>query len=254
MKWKVFCAGTPYLAEKPEQGLEILGKEKMGNEVAFTRRVYMTPARAKKFGEIAESCGVPLSVHAPYFVNLANPEKLKASEKRILDSCKCGEKMNAQCVVVHAGYYMGDERGAFERIKKSLKSLVKKTSCPIGIEIMGKVKSFGTIDECLDLSEINGVIPVMDFAHWYARQQGKIDYENVLKKFKDFKHLHTHFSGIRYGPSGERNHLPLDTKKPDFKPLAKLIVKKKLNINIVCECPCPFDDAVKMRDILGKLK
>jgi len=103
------------------------------------------------------------------------------------------------------------------------------------------------------LSEISGVVPVMDFAHWYARHQGKIDYSEVLDKFKKFKHLHTHFSCITYGPFGERNHLPLSEKKPDFAPLAKEIIKRKLDINLVCECPNPFDDAKKMRDILRRM-
>ena len=37
MKWKVFSAGTPDgRVKSPEEGLELIAKEKLGNEVAFT--------------------------------------------------------------------------------------------------------------------------------------------------------------------------------------------------------------------------
>ena len=48
----------------------------------------------------------------------------------------------------------------------------------------------------------------MDFAHIYARNQGKINYDDVSKKIKDIKNLTAHFSGINYGLKGEKNHIP----------------------------------------------
>ena len=45
----------------------------------------------------------------------------EVSKKRILSACERGEKMNAKCVVIHAGYYQGDVEGSYKRIEKALK-------------------------------------------------------------------------------------------------------------------------------------
>ena len=56
-------------------------------EVEFTYGVWMSNAEAKKVGDIAKKLGIKLSVHGPYYVNLASKErvKLQASKKRILN-------------------------------------------------------------------------------------------------------------------------------------------------------------------------
>ena len=48
-------------------------------------------------------------------------------------------------------------------------------------------------------------------------------------------------------------HRPID-HAPDFKPLAKEILKRKLNITIISESPLIEKDAIKMKNILQKLK
>jgi deoxyribonuclease-4 len=58
-------------------------------EVEFTYGVRMGLKTAKEVGALAGEKGILLSVHAPYYINLATEEKekLAASKKRILDSC-----------------------------------------------------------------------------------------------------------------------------------------------------------------------
>ena len=58
-------------------------------EVEFTYGVRMKTEDAAKAGELAAELGIMLSVHAPYYINLATYEddKLVASRQRILDSC-----------------------------------------------------------------------------------------------------------------------------------------------------------------------
>ncbi len=57
-------------------------------EIEFVRGVKMSLALAKQLGETAKSSDIELSIHAPYFINLASAEKEKiaASKVRILDS------------------------------------------------------------------------------------------------------------------------------------------------------------------------
>ena len=235
-----------------EEALRWLSRHGLHDEVQFNRQVYMSPQEAKEIGELAESLKpkVKLSVHAPYYINLANPEKVAASKKRILDSADRAERMNADIVVFHPGFYGDDKKKAFERVLKACKEMAKKTPVPLGLETMGRQKQFGTIEECVQIArEVKGCVPVVDFAHVYARQNGQIDYADVFERLKSLKlkHYHTHFVCVAYGPPGnERHHLPLSAKEPDFKPLAQLIKKKNFDTSIVCESPLLEIDALKM--------
>jgi len=45
----------------------------------------------------------------------------------------------------------------------------------------------------------------VDFAHLYAREQGRVDWTRLLTGLP--KRLHAHFSGIAFGPKGEKRPL-----------------------------------------------
>jgi len=64
-------------------------------EVQFVRGVRMNVERAREVRDVANSLGIELSVHAPYYINLASDEKIKQeqSKKRILDSCERGHHL-----------------------------------------------------------------------------------------------------------------------------------------------------------------
>ena len=89
----------------------------------------------------------------------------------------------------------------------------------------------------------------VDFAHLYAREQGKIDYAKILQKLP--KKFHAHFSGIEYGPKGERKHLK--TTKKFFKPLAEALIKTKRDVTLICESPQPHKDAAMMKRVVTAL-
>ena len=76
-------------------------------EVEFTHGVNMKNELAREVSQVREETGIKLSVHAPYFINLASqdPEKIKASKQRILQSCERAHYMGASPVVFHPGYY-----------------------------------------------------------------------------------------------------------------------------------------------------
>jgi len=79
----------------------------------------------------------------------------------------------------------------------------------------------------------------VDFAHLYCRNNGKIDYSSILDRIKSFKHIHSHFSNVRYNINTKKFvdvHVPINSHPP-FEPLAKEILKRKLNITIISGSP-----------------
>ena len=226
-------------------------------EVAFTYGVRMSMEDAREVGALAKDKGIVLSVHAPYYINLASDEKekIRASKKRILDACQRAHALGARNVVFHAGFYQKKTaEQTFAMVKKAIvkiqahlkKNRWKVKLCP---EVTGKPSQFGSIDELLALKKETGCSLCVDFAHLYAREQGKIDYGAILKKLP--KKFHAHFSGIAYGPKGERKHLKTTSKF--FQPLAEALLKTGKDITLICESPQPYKDAAMMKGIVTAL-
>lgn len=240
-------------------------------EIEFVRGVKMGNDLAKECGKVANELGIRLSIHAPYYINLSSNEneKIEASKKRILDSAEKGYLMGANVVVFHAGYYGKlTEEETYKKIKKACEEMLDQMKAEgwndvlLGLETTGKVSQWGTPEEIIKLcKELKGVTPVIDFAHIYARNVGRIDYGEILDKFDklELKHVYCHFSCIEYSPVGmtgkgnERYHLTLDKKKPDFEALAKEILKRKMNITIISESPILERDSLVMKKIFEKL-
>ena len=237
-------------------------------EVEFVRGVKMNLDMAKKLGETAKKYNVKLSIHAPYYINLCSEDKSKiqASKKRIIDSCERASKMNADIVVFHPAYYgkLTPEQ-AFEKVEQECNNMLdmlkkkKIDNVYLGLETTGKLSQFGTLDEIIKLCKRNKKCrPVIDFAHIYARQGGNINFYEIFDKLKTLrlKHIHSHFSGINYslvekGKGNEKNHLPLDQCKIDYKKLADIIKKKRINITLISESPILEIDALKMKKYLN---
>ncbi|MDY7037000.1 MAG: TIM barrel protein [Thermodesulfobacteriota bacterium] len=227
-------------------------------EVLFTYGVRMSMKQAEELGALASEKEIVLSVHAPYYINLASKDKEKvvASKNRILQSCERAHAMGAKNVVFHAGFYQGKRaEHTFNIIKKAIVELQefisqkkwRVTLCP---EITGKLSQFGALEELLRLQREIGCGITVDFSHLYARHQGRIDYPQVFKRLPG--EFHAHFSGIEYGDRGEKKHV--GTTKKFFEPLAKELVKDNLNVSIINESPRPYKDAAMMKSVVQKLQ
>jgi len=229
-------------------------------EVEFTHGVNMSNSTATTVGELAKKSKVALSVHAPYFINLASKEKAKihASVKRILASCERAHYLGASYVVYHSGFFQGrDPKNVFDVISESTSFImdkIKKNKWKVKIapELTGKASQFGSIPELIELRKETGCEITVDFAHQKARNNGKLDYNKVFSQIKSLKHIHAHFSGIEWTKKGERRHLLTSGK--DIKELLQEVLKRKADITIINESPDPIGDAVKMKKILEKLK
>lgn len=227
-------------------------------EVEFVRGVKMSNELAKKVGELAKNLEIKLSVHAPYFINLCNPEKAKDSMKRILDSCERAQHMHANVVVFHAGYYGNySKEKCMEMVLSACEDMSKRCGdVLLGLETTGKQSQFGTLEEIIKIcNKVKSCIPVIDFAHIYARNNGLLDYDKIFSQIKIFKSLHTHFSGIEFTSKGERKHLPIEKSKLNHKEIAKSILSQKWikEIVMISESPLLEKDALTMKKYFEEL-
>jgi len=237
-------------------------KELQAMEVEFVRGVKMRNELAKQCGQVARELGIELSIHAPYYINLASEDHKKRndSKKRILDSCERGFHLGATNVVFHAAYYgKYSKEKVYDIVRDAVNEMqdfVEKKGWGVKLapETTGKVSQWGDLDEIIKLmKEIHCSICV-DFAHVYARNRGVMDYKKIFDKLETLKpkHLQCHFSNITYSLKGERMHLVLD-HKPPFEPLAKEILKRRINTTIISESPITWKDSLKMKRIFEKL-
>lgn len=238
-------------------------------EIEFVRGVHMGLKMAKEVGKTAKEFDVRLSVHAPYYINLLseNEKTVEESKKRILDSMERASAMDADIIVVHGGYY-GKYTGkeVSERMIEQTKDLIDKVksngwnNTVLGFETSGRVRSFGTIEEIVDVCKnVRGCGIVLDAAHIFARQAGKIDYSKVFEKIEPLKleYVNMHFSGIKWRPADEEGnewyHIPIGANQPPFEPLAKEILKRNVDTTIISESPVLEQDSLIMKKTFEKL-
>lgn len=267
---KVGISGIPVCCSEFEKGIEWLGRNGLQEEVQFARQIWMKPGRAEKTKKLAKKCNVELSVHAPYYINLNSLKKqtIGMSKSYIVRSAEIAQLMSANIVVIHPGYYVGKTpeetykrmRKEFEYINEMMKEK-KVKDVLLGIETMGRQKTFGTVDEVLQLSqEVGNIVPVIDFAHVHARGNGSLktqkDFSDLFEKIDKTiglkQHIHSHFTGIQYKDGNEKHHLTLDEGDLKFESLAKELKERDLDITIICESPVLEQDALKMIEIVEK--
>ena len=260
--------GTP-LSSKPQTtvaGIEriaALGLDCM--EVQFVQGVRMGEKSAAEVRQAARANGVALSVHAPYFVNLNahEPEKIAASQQRLLQSARIGAIFEARSVIFHAAFYLSDPPDeVYQRVKARLSEVVAQlkaegnTVC-LRPEVTGKPSVFGSLSEILALSaDIEGVNPCIDFAHWHARTGKNNSYEEfvgVLDKVQTrlgraaLDNIHIHFSGIRYSKAGELSHLNLQEADLRYKELLRALKDRDAKGMVICESPNLESDASMLK-------
>lgn len=241
-------------------------------EYSFGRGVRMTEDKAVSIGEAFAKEGIEISVHAPYFINFANPdeEMVAKSYGYVLDSAKMCKLMGGKRIVFHPaaqGKATREEAVALteERLKTLceyvyLNGLEDLMFCP---ETMGKQAQIGTIEEITRFCLVDKIYtPCIDFGHVNAREQGSLktveDYENrltymigVLGKER-MQNFHMHFSKIMYGVKGEIKHLTFEDELygPEFTPLAVALKRLGLSPYIISESSgTQAEDALEMKKI-----
>ena len=137
---------------------------------------------AERLGELARDADIALSVHAPIAAFLGHREREKKYRMAVgmLDhSAGIAVSAGAELVVFHPGFLLERPREeALEAVVDQLGDLRerlegKDRAVPFGVEIMGRVRDFGTAEDVLGISaQLGWVRPVLDFAHLHATSDG----------------------------------------------------------------------------------
>jgi len=229
-------------------------------EIEFVRSIYLrTDEQINTIKESALKHKIQLSIHAPYYINLASldKEKIGASKRRILRCAKIGEEVGAKYVCFHAGFYhKRNPEEVYEIICSNIQDMqdqLNENNAKIKLapELMGKHSQFGDTNEILRLAkDIKGLSMTIDFGHYLARNLGKVNYKELIKKLP--QKFHAHFTGIQYGDKGEIRHIEADMF--EFEKVLSELIKQKKEVSIINESARPIDDLIEMRKVLNKFQ
>ena len=232
--------------------------------------VHVGEATARKVGLAAQEHGIALSLHAPYFINLANPdpEALQKTIGYITGACLVADWMGAKRVVIHSGALMKRTRREAQDIAlRSLKEVIAAcddkgfghiTLCP---ETMGKLGQLGDLGEVLELCTVDErLLPCVDFGHLYARSLGADDGAEAMERMEEVLgperagRFHSHFSHIEFTMGGgEKCHRTFADDGgygPDWTPLAQAVARRGWSPTFICESAgTQAEDALTMKRI-----
>ena len=262
-------AGIPFSTQPPTtvDGIKRVAELGLGcMELEFVQGVYLNETEARLVAEAARSAGTKLSAHAPYYLNFNahEPRKLRASQGILHKAARIAAICGAQSLVFHTGFYLGDSpEKTYQTVKKYLTEVrdkLKEEDINIWLrpEVSGKSTQFGTIEEILGLcSELEGVAPCIDFAHWHAYTRAFNSYPeftSVLEQIKNklgaaaLDNMHLHISGIAYGQKGERSHLNLKESDLNYIELLKALKDFRVKGMAICESPSIEGDALLLKE------
>lgn len=241
-------------------------------EYSFGRGVRLGEEGAANIAKEAEKYGIQMSVHMPYFINLA-AEEAEKKQKNIgyfADSLKIAEKLGAKRAVFHPGSASKGDRGeilvracGFFREIISILDEMNLMNVTLCAETMGKINQLGSLEEVITLCNVDERIwPAIDFGHLHCRGLGAInskqDYADILDKLENgigkerTRTMHVHFSRIEYTKGGEKmHHTFADTQYgPEFMPLAELVAERGYEPVFICESKGTMaEDAIAMRNM-----
>jgi len=267
-------AGIPLSTWPQETGEGIRRVAALGldcMEVEFVQGIYLNEAQAKAMAGIARNNRIKLSVHASYYLNFNAHErpKLHSSQGILHKAAKIARLCEAQSIVFHPGFYLGDPpEQVYETVKTSIREVLNKLGDddnPIILrpESAGKPTQFGTIDEiCRLASDLPRVAPCIDFAHWHARTGGNNTYEEFSGLLRDLQKnlgesglqdMHIHVSGIEYGKGGEKKHLPVRSSDLRYEDLLRALKDHGVSGTVICESPNREEDALFLKESYQKV-
>lgn len=233
--------------------------------------VHIGEETARKLGENARANRIALSIHAPYFINLANEETVDKTAGYVLAACQAADWMGADRVVIHTGALMKrSRREAQDAALRVLPQVIARcdaagyghiTLCP---ETMGKINQLGDLDEVLELCTLDErLLPCVDFGHLYARSLGADEGMEATVRILDrirqvlgearASCFHSHFSQIEFTvKGGEKCHRTFADNGgfgPDPLPLMQELARRGWSPTIICESAgTQAEDALFMKE------
>jgi deoxyribonuclease-4 len=243
--------------ESAEEAIELLvGRGYRACEIDFETGFWMDYPWAEQLGSAAREHDVALSVHAPLFGFMGHVEasgrKFSSAVGALDRSAGIAAACGAEVVVFHPGFLLGRTReAALDSVTEQLGTLrerleAKGRAVPFGIEVMGRVRDLGSLDDVVEISRRLGwVRPVLDFAHMHATSDGAYlrvgpfatalqAADEVLEPGAPF---HIHFSDIAYANRNETKHLPYGEGTLRADPLAEALSRFDRAATVISESP-----------------
>jgi deoxyribonuclease IV len=243
--------------ESPEAAIDtLLERGYSACEIDFESGFWMDYPFAERLGELAREHDVALSVHAPLFGFMGHLEasgRKFASAVGALDrSAGIAAASGAELVVFHPGFLLGRSRedaiatvvGQLATLRERLEG--KGRAVPFGVEVMGRVRDLGTVDDVVEISRrTQWVRPVLDFAHMHATSNGQFleptpfaealaAADEVLEPGPPF---HIHFSDIAFANRNETKHLPYGEGTLRAEPLRDALTGFERPATVISESP-----------------
>jgi deoxyribonuclease-4 len=242
--------------ESPEAAVEaLLAGGFSACEIDFETKFWMDYDFAARLGELAHDAGIVLSVHAPLAGFMGHAErgkKLNMATGMLDHSAGIAAASGAELVVFHPGFLLGRTREeALDSVVEQLGELrarleAKGRAVPFGVEVMGRVRDLGSLDDVVDISaRLGWVRPVLDFAHMHATSDGAFTgvdpfaaaleaADGVIEPGAPF---HIHFSDIQFANRNETKHLPYGEGTLRAEPLRDALARFERPATVISESP-----------------
>jgi deoxyribonuclease-4 len=223
-------------------------------EFGFAGGFWLDYDEAPLLGEAAAAADVTLSIHAPLAAFMGHAErgkKLNMAMGMLDHTAGIAKACGASLVVFHPGFLLGRERGAaiddvVEQLAELRARLEKKDRLvPFGVEVMGRVRELGTVEDVLEIARRSWVRPVLDFAHMHATSDGAfVDVEPFAaalagadEALEPDAPFHVHFSDIAYANRNETKHLSYGEGTLRAEPLAEALGRFDRPAVVISESP-----------------
>jgi deoxyribonuclease-4 len=242
--------------ESPEAAITLLVERGYSAcEIDFETKMWMGWDFAGRFGELAREHAIALSVHAPLAGFMGHAErgkKLNMAVGMLDHSAGIARACGAEVVVFHPGFLLGRAREeALDSVVEQLGELRerlegKDRAVAFGVEVMGRVRELGAIDDVLEISRRTGwVRPVLDFAHMHATSGGAFtDVQHFTEALSAVDAVqepgtpfHVHFSDIAFANRNETKHLPYGEGTLKAEPLRDAMAQFDRPATVIGESP-----------------
>ena len=262
--------GTPHSKPSSPGGTVggVMHIDKLGlnaMEIGWVRSVRVSDKTCAKIKDTGQEHNVALSVHAPYYINLnADDQEWPKSRERLMDAARAGYKSGAPDIVFHPGsYFERPPREVLKVVMPRLEGCVEElqedgVDVTLRPETMGKGAMLGSLEDALEMSQLAGVEPCIDFAHLHARPgDGSMNsYDEWMAVFEAYvdalgpdslNRIHCHVSGIEYTEKGEQEHLTFEEADFDLDALFEALLAAGAGGRLLCESPILEEDALVMQ-------
>jgi deoxyribonuclease IV len=239
-------------------------------EIGFAGGFWLDYDAAPQLAAALQAADIALSVHAPLAAFMGHADRGKKFNMVLgmLDhTAGLAKAAGAEVIVLHPGFLLGREReqaiaDVVDQLGDLRARLEKKDRLvPFGVEVMGRVRDLGTVDDVLEIaSRVDFVRPVLDFAHMHATSDGAFTdvemfagaLEGADAVLEPGVPFHIHFSDIAYANRNETKHLPYGEGTLRAEPLRDALARFERPATVISESPDAESTQAIAAVLLGK--